>query len=111
MASVGHCFDAAVADAFLRGRLAEPAFSNALVHASRCSTCRHLLHLRSRPQVDTDAQVLERIEERIRAWRAAGRVPRPLKRAFSKGEVIDRYVVIRHVGNTDDGAIYEAFDP
>src|SRR5262249_39644753 len=45
-----------------------------------------------------------------RTWRAAGRIPRLRRRPLEKGGVIDRYLIIRHVGDTDDGAVYEAFD-
>jgi eukaryotic-like serine/threonine-protein kinase len=108
---MAHCFDAAIADAALRGRLSEPLFAAAVKHAAHCATCRQLLFDMARPDVEVDLGVVQGIQERIRGWRAAARAPVLVRGGLEKGDVVDRWVVIRRVGNTEDGCIYEAFDP
>jgi len=109
---VSRCFQASVADGFLRGRLSDDEFTRALKHAASCAQCRDLLFAASRPApAPTASESLDDIQDRLTAWRAARRAPLMPAFPWAKGHQVDRYVITRSVGGTEDGVIYEAFDP
>jgi serine/threonine protein kinase/tetratricopeptide (TPR) repeat protein len=108
---VSRCFQSSVADAFLHGRLANEEFTRALKHAAGCSDCSHLLFATTRPGADLATGSMDEIQERLTTWRAARRAPLMPAFPWRKGHEVDRYVIIRSVGGTEDGVIYEAFDP
>jgi tetratricopeptide (TPR) repeat protein len=54
---------------------------------------------------------MDEIQARLTTWRAARRAPLMPAFPWRKGHEVDRYVIIRSVGGTEDGVIYEAFDP
>ncbi len=110
---MAHCFEQSVADKIVRGALSDEGLTEALSHAARCPRCRQLL--REAGQRDGGAEALsghalEEVQERLGLWRAARRAP-GLPRPLKKGDAIDRYVVIRAVGPSEDGMIYEGYDP
>ncbi|HEX3478297.1 MAG TPA: serine/threonine-protein kinase [Kofleriaceae bacterium] len=105
------CFPASVADDFLHGRLSSEEFGRALKHASGCADCRHLLFAAARPGAEPPTGSMDDIQERLTTWRAARRAPLMPAFPWPKGHAVDRYVIIRSVGGTEDGVIYEAFDP
>jgi hypothetical protein len=109
--NVSRCFPASVADDFLHGRLGNEEFTRALRHASGCNDCQHLLFATARPSADPPAGSMDDIQERLTTWRAARRAPLMPAFPWHKGHAVDRYVIIRSVGGTEDGVIYEAFDP
>jgi hypothetical protein len=109
--NVSRCFPASVADDFLHGRLSSEEFAQALKHASGCGDCRHLLFAAARPSADPPTGSMDDIQERLTTWRAARRAPLMPAFPWHKGHAVDRYVIIRSVGGTEDGVIYEAFDP
>jgi serine/threonine protein kinase len=108
---VSRCFQSPVADDFLHGRLSDEEFTRALKHAAGCADCRHLLLSTSRPEREIQAGPMDEIQERLTTWRAARRAPLMPAFPWVKGHQVDRYVIIRSVGGTEDGVIYEAFDP
>ena len=114
---MSRCFQANVADDFLHGRLSGDEFTRALKHAAGCAECRHLLFASSQPEPPLDGSQsghggsLDQIQDRLTAWRAARRAPLMPAFPWQKGHQVDRYVIIRSVGGTEDGVIYEAFDP
>jgi hypothetical protein len=108
---VSRCFQSTVADSFLHGRLSDEEFTQALKHAAGCADCRHLLFSTSRPEPQLNAEPMDDIQERLTTWRAARRAPLMPAFPWVKGHEVDRYVIIRSVGGTEDGVIYEAFDP
>src|SRR6185503_2762070 len=83
----------------------------ALKHAAGCADCRRLLLTSSRPERDIQAEPMDDIQDRLTTWRAARRAPLMPAFPWVKGHQVDRYVIIRSVGGTEDGVIYEAFDP
>jgi eukaryotic-like serine/threonine-protein kinase len=109
--NVSRCFPASVADDFLHGRLSNEEFARALKHASGCGDCQHLLFAAARPGAEPPAGSMDDIQERLTTWRAARRAPLMPAFPWHKGHAVDRYVIIRSVGGTEDGVIYEAFDP
>jgi eukaryotic-like serine/threonine-protein kinase len=109
--NVSRCFPAKVADDFLHGRLTSEEFAQALKHASGCADCQHLLFAAARPGAELPTGSMDDIQERLTTWRAARRAPLMPAFPWHKGHAVDRYVVIRSVGGTEDGVIYEAFDP
>jgi eukaryotic-like serine/threonine-protein kinase len=108
--NVSRCLQPDVADRFVHGRLTGDEFAQALKHAAGCASCRQLLFATSRPAPDVDGS-MDQIQERLTAWRAARRAPLMPAFPWPKGHEVDRYVIIRSVGGTEDGVIYEAFDP
>ncbi len=108
---MSRCFPASVADDFLHGRLTSEEFGRALKHASGCPDCRHLLFATARPGAEPPTGSMDDIQERLTTWRAARRAPLMPAFPWHKGHAVDRYVIIRSVGGTEDGVIYEAFDP
>jgi hypothetical protein len=108
---VSRCFQSTVADSFLHGRLSDEEFTQALKHAAGCADCRHLLFSSSRPEPQLQAEPMNDIQERLTTWRAARRAPLMPAFPWLKGHEVDRYVIIRSVGGTEDGVIYEAYDP
>lgn len=104
------CLQPDVADRFLHGRLSSDEFAQALKHAAGCADCRQLLFATSRPSPDVNGS-MDQIQERLTTWRAARRAPLMPAFPWPKGHEVDRYVIIRSVGGTEDGVIYEAFDP
>jgi eukaryotic-like serine/threonine-protein kinase len=108
---VSRCFQSNVADSFLHGRLSDEEFTQALKHAAGCADCRHLLFSTSRPAPPLQAEPMDDIQERLTTWRAARRAPLMPAFPWLKGHEVDRYVIIRSVGGTEDGVIYEAYDP
>lgn len=108
---MSRCFPASVADDFLHGRLTSEEFGRALKHASGCADCRHLLFAAARPGAEPPTGSMDDIQERLTTWRAARRAPLMPAFPWPKGYSVDRYVIIRSVGGTEDGVIYEAFDP
>jgi eukaryotic-like serine/threonine-protein kinase len=108
---VSRCFQSPVADDFLHGRLSDEEFTRALKHAAGCADCRRLLLSSSRPERDIQAEPMDDIQDRLTTWRAARRAPLMPAFPWVKGHQVDRYVIIRSVGGTEDGVIYEAFDP
>ena len=108
---MSRCFPASVADDFLHGRLTSEEFARAVKHASGCGDCRHLLFAAARPSADPPTGSMDDIQERLTTWRAARRAPLMPAFPWHKGHAVDRYVIIRSVGGTEDGVIYEAFDP
>lgn len=108
---MSRCFQSTVADDFLHGRLSDEEFTRALKHAAGCEDCRHLLRTSSRPERDIEAGPMDDIQDRLTTWRAARRAPLMPAFPWVKGHQVDRYVIIRSVGGTEDGVIYEAFDP
>jgi hypothetical protein len=108
---VTRCFQSDVADSFLRGRLSDSEFALALKHAAGCADCRHLLFATSRPDPDVATGGMDEIQDRLTIWRAARRAPLMPAFPWHKGHEVDRYVITRSVGGTEDGVIYEAFDP
>ncbi|HEX8107892.1 MAG TPA: serine/threonine-protein kinase, partial [Kofleriaceae bacterium] len=109
--NVSRCFPASVADDFLHGRLTSEEFARAVKHASGCADCQHLLFAAARPSAEPPAGSMDDIQERLTTWRAARRAPLMPAFPWHKGHAVDRYVIIRSVGGTEDGVIYEAFDP
>jgi len=107
--NVSRCLQPDVADSFLHGRLTSDEFAQALKHAAGCEACRHVLFATSRPAPDVHGS-MDQIQERLTAWRAARRAPLMPAFPWPKGHEVDRYVIIRSVGGTEDGVIYEAFD-
>lgn len=105
------CFQSDVADSFLHGRLSDEEFTQALKHAAGCASCRHLLFATSRPDPELPAGGMDQIQDRLTVWRAARRAPLMPAFPWHKGHEVDRYVITRSVGGTEDGVIYEAFDP
>lgn len=110
---MAHCFEPSVADKLVRGALSDEGLTEALAHAARCPRCRQLL--RDAGQRDGGAEALtgralDEVQERLGLWRAARRAPAP-PRPLKKGDAIDRFVVIRAVGPSEDGMIYEGYDP
>jgi eukaryotic-like serine/threonine-protein kinase len=108
---VARCFEPPVAAEFVSGKLAEERFAEVLAHAASCDRCRDLLQEAARPQRELSISGLEEIQERLTGWRAARRAPLLPEAPLRKGDTVDRYVIIRSVGATEDGMIYEAFDP
>lgn len=108
---MSRCFPASVADDFLHGRLTSEEFARAVKHASGCADCQHLLFAAARPSAEPPAGSMDDIQERLTTWRAARRAPLMPAFPWHKGHAVDRYVIIRSVGGTEDGVIYEAFDP
>ncbi|HEY0477749.1 MAG TPA: serine/threonine-protein kinase [Kofleriaceae bacterium] len=108
---MSRCFPPNVADSFLQGRLAGDEFARVLKHASGCADCRHLLFTASRPTPELPISSMDDIQERLTVWRAARRAPLMPAFPWRKGHEVDRFVIIRSVGGTEDGVIYEAFDP
>lgn len=108
---MSRCFQSNVADSFLHGRLSDEEFTQALKHAAGCADCRRLLFATSQPEPALEAGPMDAIQERLTTWRAARRAPMMPAFPWPKGHEVDRYVIIRSVGNTEDGVIYEAFDP
>ena len=108
---MSRCFQSPVADDFLHGRLSDEEFTRALKHAAGCEDCRRLLLTTSRPEHDIQAEPMDDIQDRLTTWRAARRAPLMPAFPWVKGHQVDRYVIIRSVGGTEDGVIYEAFDP
>ena len=108
--NVPRCLQPDVADRFLHGRLTGDEFARALKHAAGCPDCRQLLFATARPAPDVNGS-MDQIQERLTAWRAARRAPLMPAFPWPKGHEVDRYVIIRSVGGTEDGVIYEAFDP
>ena len=111
---MSRCFHADVADGVLQGRLSDDELARVLKHAAGCAKCRRLLARTGRPAGDplavgTDA--MDAIQDRLTAWRATRRAPMMPAFPWHKGHEVDRYVITRSVGGTDDGVIYEAFDP
>lgn len=110
---MAHCFEPSVADKIVRGALSDEGLTEALAHAARCPRCRQLLREAGQRESGAEAlsgRVLEEVQERLGLWRAARRAP-VLPRPLKKGDAIDRYVVIRAVGPSEDGMIYEGYDP
>ena len=108
---MSRCIQPSIADAFLHGRLTGDEFTAALKHAAGCADCRHLLFATSRPDPALDPGSMDAIQDRLTTWRAARRAPLMPAFPWRKGHEVDRYVIIRSVGGTEDGVIYEAFDP
>jgi eukaryotic-like serine/threonine-protein kinase len=108
---VTRCFHSTVADSFLHGRLSDEQFTQALKHAAGCADCRQLLLSSSRPEPELQAEPMDDIQDRLATWRSARRAPLMPAFPWLKGHEVDRYVIIRSVGGTEDGVIYEAFDP
>jgi hypothetical protein len=108
---VSRCIQPDVADSCLHGRLSEDEFTEALSHAAGCADCRRLLFATSQPDTELGPGAMEEIQERLTTWRAARRAPMMPAFPWPKGHEVDRYVIIRSVGGTEDGVIYEAFDP
>ncbi|HEX7841810.1 MAG TPA: serine/threonine-protein kinase, partial [Kofleriaceae bacterium] len=108
---MSRCFQSNVADGFLHGRLSGEEFARALKHAAGCDECRHLLFTTSRPNPELPISSMDEIQERLTIWRAARRAPLMPAFPWRKGHEVDRFVIIRSVGGTEDGVIYEAFDP
>ncbi|MEZ4361003.1 MAG: protein kinase [Kofleriaceae bacterium] len=108
---MARCFDATVAEDFVNGSLSEEASAEVLTHAAGCASCRELLQQTARPERELPIDGLEDIQDRLTGWRAARRAPMLAEAPLRKGETVDRYVIIRSVGSTEDGVIYEAFDP
>lgn len=108
--NVTRCLQPEVADRFVHGRLGSDEFAQAIKHAAGCADCRQLLFAASRPKPNVDGS-MDAIQERLTAWRAARRSPLMPAFPWAKGYQVDRYVIIRSVGGTEDGVIYEAFDP
>jgi tetratricopeptide (TPR) repeat protein len=113
---VSRCFHADVADGVLHGRLSDPELARALKHAAGCANCRRTLAAAGRPTADAimnsdGGQAMEAIQDRLAAWRAARRAPLMPAFPWHKGHEVDHYVITRSVGGTEDGVIYEAFDP
>lgn len=110
---MAQCFELSVADKLVRGALSDEGLTDALTHAARCARCRQLLREAGQRDGGVEAltgRELDEVQERLGLWRAGRRapsVPMPLK----KGDAIDRYVVIRAVGPSEDGMIYEGYDP
>lgn len=109
--NVSRCFQSNVADDFLHGRLTSDDFARVIEHASGCAACMHLLFATSRPGADLPDGSMDVIQSRLNTWRAARRAPLMPAFPWRKGHEVDRYVIIRSVGGTEDGVIYEAFDP
>ncbi|HEU4733401.1 MAG TPA: serine/threonine-protein kinase, partial [Kofleriaceae bacterium] len=80
-------------------------------HAAACPDCRQLLYTTSQPEPELQAGSMDEIQNRLTTWRAARRAPLMPAFPWPKGHEVDRYVIIRSVGGTEDGVIYEAFDP
>lgn len=108
---MSRCFQSHVADDFLHGRLSSDDFARVVEHASGCAACLHLLFATSRPGSDVPDGSMDVIQNRLTTWRAARRAPLMPAFPWRKGHEVDRYVIIRSVGGTEDGVIYEAFDP
>lgn len=108
---MSRCIQSNVADSFLHGRLSTEEFARVLKHASGCDECRHLLFTTSRPNPELPISSMDEIQERLTTWRAARRAPLMPAFPWRKGHEVDRFVIIRSVGGTEDGVIYEAFDP
>ena len=100
-----------VAEGFLHGKLSDEAFTDALKHAAGCAGCRQVLFATSQKEPDLLSASMDEIQERLTTWRAARRAPLMPAFPWHKGHEVDRYVIIRSVGGTEDGVIYEAFDP
>ncbi|HSS01922.1 MAG TPA: protein kinase, partial [Kofleriaceae bacterium] len=108
---MSRCFQSTVADDFLHGRLSDEELIRALKHAAGCADCRRLLQTSGRPERELQAEPMDQIQDRLTTWRAARRAPLMPAFPWVKGHQVDRYVIIRSVGGTEDGVIYEAFDP
>lgn len=108
---MSRCFQSNLADDFLHGRLSSEEFTRALRHASGCPDCLHLLFAAARPGAELPTGSMDVIQERLQTWRAARRAPLMPAFPWRKGHAVDRFVIIRSVGGTEDGVIYEAFDP
>jgi hypothetical protein len=108
---VTQCFQSDVADSFLHGRLSDAQFSQALKHAAGCADCRRLLFATSQPDPELAADGMDEVQDRLTVWRAARRAPLMPTFPWHKGHEVDRYVITRSVGGTEDGVVYEAFDP
>jgi eukaryotic-like serine/threonine-protein kinase len=108
---VARCFEATVAEDFVNGSLSQEAGAEVLSHAASCATCSALLQQIARTERELPIDGLDAVQERLTVWRAARRSPLLPETALRKGEAVDRYVIIRSVGATEDGVIYEAFDP
>ena len=108
---MSRCIQSQVADDFLHGRLTSDEFARVVEHASGCAACLHLLFAASRPGADLPDGSMDDIQARLSTWRAARRAPLMPAFPWRKGHEVDRYVIIRSVGGTEDGVIYEAFDP
>jgi hypothetical protein len=108
--NVTRCFQPEVADRFVHGGLGSDEFAQAVKHAAGCGDCRQQLFAAARPKPNVDGS-MDAIQERLTAWRAARRSPLMPAFPWAKGYQVDRYVIIRSVGGTEDGVIYEAFDP
>jgi tetratricopeptide (TPR) repeat protein len=109
--NVSRCFQPKVADDLLHGRLSSEEFSRAVRHAAGCADCLHLVFAAARPNAELPTGSMDEIQERLTTWRAARRAPLMPAFPWRKGHAVDRYVIIRSVGGTEDGVIYEAFDP
>jgi hypothetical protein len=107
---VSRCFQPNLAEDLVHGRLSPEEFGQALKHAARCADCRQLLFAASLPEHEVQAGSMDAIQERLTTWRAARRAPLMPAFPWLKGHQVDRYVIIRSVGGTEDGVIYEAFD-
>lgn len=107
---MSRCFSTDIADRLIHGQLRSDEFTQALKHAGGCEDCRQRLFSASRPAPNVDGS-MDAIQERLTTWRAARRAPLMPAFPWSKGHQVDRYVIIRSVGGTEDGVIYEAFDP
>jgi hypothetical protein len=108
---VSRCIEPNVAEGLLHGRLSPEEFAQALKHAAGCADCRQLLFATSQPEPEVQAGSMDAIQERLTTWRAARRAPLMPAFPWHKGHEVDRYVITRSVGGTEDGVIYEAFDP
>lgn len=108
---MARCFEPSVAQGFVNGSLSEAASREALRHAAGCARCRGLLQAAGKPARELPMDGLDEIQERLAVWRAARRSPYSPEAPLRKGETVDRYVVTRSVAATEDGMIYEAFDP
>ena len=108
---MSRCFEPNLAEGLLHGRLSHEDFAQALKHAAGCVDCRQLLFAASQPEPEVQAGSMDEIQERLTTWRAARRAPLMPAFPWHKGHQVDRYVIIRSVGGTEDGVIYEAFDP
>ena len=83
-------------------------------HAATCEDCRLLLADIARPASgddSIDAQLVARIEHRVQTWRLLGRVPFTVQAPLRQGDLVDRFLVVRRVGDAGLGAVYEAYDP
>jgi len=111
---MSRCFHAEIADGVLHGRLSDAELARVLKHAAGCAKCRRLLARPGPPAGDplaVGSDAMDAIQDRLTAWRAARRAPLMPAFPWHQGHEVDRYVITRSVGGTEDGVIYEAFDP